>query len=45
MTGEMAAMTVTAVPCAAVAGVRAMVVVLGWVPAVMVNEEAAETDD
>ena len=43
--GEMAAVTVTLVPCVTVAGVRAMVVVLGRVPAVRVKEEAAETDD
>jgi hypothetical protein len=45
VTGEMAATTLTVVPRVVVEGFTATVVVLGRVPAVRVNEAAAETDD
>jgi hypothetical protein len=45
VTGATVATTVRGVPWVAVEGFTVMVVVLGRVPAVTVNEEAAETDD
>jgi len=43
--GEIVAAMVTAVPCATIADVKPIVVVLGWVAALRVKDEEAETED
>jgi hypothetical protein len=45
VTGEMAATTVIPAPCVTVEEFMAIVVVVGRVPGLRVNEEAAETED
>jgi hypothetical protein len=45
LAGEMAATTIMPVPCVTVAEFMAIVVVVGRVPGLRVNEEAAETED